>query len=224
MSIKLAAAILVLAGMPAFAHRLDEYLQGTIISIEKNRLQAQMTLTPGVAVFPFLIAYIDTDRDGVISETEQHAYAGLVLHDLSLRIDGYRLTPRLLSVRFPAMDDMKEGRGEIQLEFNATLPRGRSNRKITFENHHLIKISAYQVNCLVPHDPGIQIAAQDRNYSQSLFQLQYVQTDVRSGPVSLAWWPSPPGWLGTIALLLLTRLVFLWRQRSCPGGSGMRCN
>ncbi len=47
-----AAAILVLAGTPAFAHRLDEYLQGTIISVEKNRVDFQMTLTPGVAVFP----------------------------------------------------------------------------------------------------------------------------------------------------------------------------
>jgi hypothetical protein len=59
-------AILILAAMPAFAHRLDEYLQGTIISVEKARVQVQMTLTPGVAIFPFLIPNIDTDRNGVI--------------------------------------------------------------------------------------------------------------------------------------------------------------
>src|SRR4051812_32095539 len=98
---------------PAIAHRLDEYLQGTIISIEKTRLSAQITLTPGVVVFPFLIGDIDADGDGVISASEQRAYAGRILRDLSLRMDGERLTPRLLSAQFPAVAEMKDGRGEI---------------------------------------------------------------------------------------------------------------
>ena len=122
MKITLAAAVLLLAATPVTGHRLDEYLQGALISIEKNRLHAHMTLAPGVAVVPLLIASIDTDADGVISETEQRAYAGRVLRDLSLSVDGHRLTPQLISVRFPAMDEMKHGRGEIQLDFNASLP------------------------------------------------------------------------------------------------------
>jgi hypothetical protein len=202
--------------MPAFAHRLDEYLQGTIISVEKDRVQAQMTLTPGVAVFPFLIAVIDADRDGVISEAEQRAYARRVLGDLSLGIDGYRLTPQLLSMRFPTMAEMKEGRGEIELEFSADLPRGGRSRKLTFENHHQSGIAAYQVNCLVPHDPDIRIVAQDRNYLQSFYQLEYEQTGARSNPVSFALWSSPVGWLGVFVLLVLTRLLLHWRQRVWP--------
>jgi len=51
------AAILALAVTPASAHRLDEYLQGTIVSIEKTQVRAQMTLTPGVAVFERLNNY-----------------------------------------------------------------------------------------------------------------------------------------------------------------------
>ena len=35
---------------PAFAHRLDEYLQATTIAVEKDRLVLQLRLTPGVAV------------------------------------------------------------------------------------------------------------------------------------------------------------------------------
>ena len=80
MKAKLCAAILAVAAVtPALAHRLDEYLQGTILSIGKTQVQGQMTLTPGVAVFPFLIADIDSDGDGAISETEQRAYAERVL-------------------------------------------------------------------------------------------------------------------------------------------------
>jgi hypothetical protein len=181
--------------------------------VEKDRIQAQMTLTPGVAVFPILLADIDSDANGVISDTEQRAYAGRILRDLSLTIDGYRLTPHLLSIRFPTLDEMREGRGEIQLEFDAVLPSGGRDRIVTLENHHQSRIAAYQVNCLVPGDPDIRITAQNRNYSQSRYELEYVRTDVRAQPLLLALWSGRLGWLSPLALLLFTRLTFLWRER-----------
>jgi hypothetical protein len=55
-----AAAILLSIGTPATAHRLDEYLQATLISVEQNRVHAQIRLTPGVAVFPIVLSLIDT--------------------------------------------------------------------------------------------------------------------------------------------------------------------
>jgi len=150
-----------------------------------------MTLTPGVAVFRLLISDIDTDANGAISEAEQRAYASRVLRDLSIAIDGHPLTPRLLAMRFPTLEEMKEGRGEIQLDFGADLPRGGRHRKLTIENRHQRRIAAYQVNCLVPRDPRIRIAAQNRNFSQSLYELEYVQTGVRSDPaffrIALRW-------------------------------------
>jgi hypothetical protein len=124
-------ALLPLVATSAWGHRLDEYLQGTIISVAKSRLEAEITLTPGVAVFPVLIGDIDTNADGTISEAEQHAYAEHVLRDLSLAIDGRPLTPHLTSAEFPAIGDMREGRGEIRIDFNADLPRGGVGRKLT---------------------------------------------------------------------------------------------
>jgi len=164
MTLRLAIAILVLVGMPAFAHRLDEYLQATIISVEKDRVQAQMTLTPGVAVVPMLIPSIDTDANGVISGTEQQAYAERVLQDLSLAIDGQHLKLQLLSVQFPALQEMQEGRGQIQLEFKADLPLGGRKRRITLENRHQSGIAAYLVNVIVPRDPNIRIAGNKTIY------------------------------------------------------------
>ena len=51
-----AAAILLLPGAPVSAHRLDEYLQATLISVEKDRVQAPMRLVPGVAVSSFVLS------------------------------------------------------------------------------------------------------------------------------------------------------------------------
>ena len=210
----LAGAILLSFGTPTFAHRLDEYLQATTLSLGKDRVQAQISLTPGVDVFPIVLAQIDTDADGVISQAEQRAYAERVLRDLSLTIDGDRLRLRLVSSRFATIEEMKEGRGDIRLKFNADLPRSDSNRRLIFESHHLSPIAAYLVNCLVPRDPDIQITAQHRNYEQSLYELDYVQAGVGSSELSFVWWSRAQGWLGTAALLLFAPLALLWRRRT----------
>jgi hypothetical protein len=211
-----AAVIFLLTGTPALAHRLDEYLQGAIISVGKDRVDAQLTLIPGVAVFPVVVAEIDVDGDGIISAIEQHAYSSRILRDLSLKIDGQVLTPRLVSMRFPAIEEMKAGRGEIQIEFAADLQPGGPHRKLTFENHHQSRIAAYQVNCLVSRDPDIRILAQNRNYSQSLYELDFVQRGVQSNPLSLARLAGAQEPLGTVALLLVASLAFLWRLRARP--------
>jgi HupE / UreJ protein len=180
-------AVLVFLAYPAFAHRLDEYLQATIISVEENQVELSMRLIPGVAVSGAVLADIDSNRDGVIAEAEGRAYAERVARELSLSLDGHRLSPRLVSATFPLIDDMREGVGEIRIEFTAGLPRGGANRKLVFENHHDTAISAYLVNCLAPRDARIRVLAQNRNRNQSLYELDYVQSGAPAdGPIS-AW-------------------------------------
>lgn len=217
MRTRLAAACVVLLaiGTPVSAHRLDEYLQATTISVETDHVQAQMRLTPGVAVFPFVFAGIDINADGVLSAAEQQAYGERVLRDLSLTIDGHRLPLRLVSWKFAGTDAMKEGRGDIELGFDTDVPREGRHRRLVFENHHQRQIAVYLVNCLVPNDPDIRITAQDRNFQQSFYQLDYVQTDaVRSGLLSLGWRSSAWRWLAPSVLLLFAPLALLWWQRA----------
>jgi hypothetical protein len=191
------AAILLSLAARASAHRLDEYLQATLISVEKNHVQMFMRLIPGVAVSSTVIASIDTNADGVLSETEKRAYAERVLRDLSLTVDGNRVQPRLASVDFPGIAEMKEGLGEIQIEFTADLPGGGPNRRLVLENHHQSQIAAYLVNCLVPRDGNIRVVAQDRNEQQSFYQLDYVQAGGHSDPVYLESRSGVPRWVGT---------------------------
>ena len=207
-------AILPLIGIPVFGHRLDEYLQATTISLENDSLHAQMRLTPGVAVFPFTVASIDTNADGVISEAEQRAYAMRVLGDLSLTIDGRPLRLRLSSSRFAEPAEMKQGLGEIQLDFEADVPRsgGGSHRRLVFENHHQPRIGAYLINCLVPRDPGIRVTGQNRSADQSLYQLDYSQERVRPGPLSGGWW------LWGVVIALSARFAWLWRSSGSGDG------
>lgn len=208
-----AAVILALGATSPFAHRLDEYLQGAIVSVEKNRLETELTMTPGVAIFPELIAEIDADGDGTISAAEQRAYALRVVHDLSLALDGHPLTPRLLTFQFPSIAEMKDGLGEIRLVFEAELPAGGANRRLVIENHHLNRISVYQVNCLVSRDPDIRIVAQKRNYSQSFYELDFEQAGAHLGPLDRAWWAGTAKPLATFSLIALSWLILLGQRR-----------
>lgn len=203
--------ILLASGMPACAHRLDEYLQATTISLEKDRVQAQIRLTPGVSVSSYMIGTIDTNHDGILSRGEQQAYADQVLREVSLTLNAQRLPLQPLSVRFPKISEMKEGLGTIEISFAADAS-GSLERQLVFENHHQSPIAAYLVNCLVPQDRDIQITAQRRSYEQSVYQVSYRQGGVRPGPLSLAWWSLGRSLAGSAATLLLAGLVLWWRS------------
>jgi len=120
MTRKLTIIIAALAlAAPVFAHRLDEYLQAIIVSMAEDHIEASMRLIPGVAVSSSVITAVDVNRDGVFSEAEQQTYARQVLRDLTVRTDGQKLTPVLQAVSFPTPAEMKEGLGEIHIEFTA---------------------------------------------------------------------------------------------------------
>jgi hypothetical protein len=201
-----AAAILLSLCAAAFAHRLDEYLQATILSVEQDHVLASMRLIPGVAVSSRIIASIDTNGDGVFSEAEQQAYAQRVLRDLSITVDGRRARPTLLSESFPSLEDLRQGFGEIHIEFTVDLRRSGHERKIVLENHHQNAISAYLVNCLVPSDPHIRILAQNRNETQSFYQLDYTQLSASSNSFFSRVWSSLRSWTNSVGVASLFRL------------------
>jgi HupE / UreJ protein len=201
-----AAAILLCLGRVASAHRLDEYLQATIISLEKDHIQVSMRLIPGVAVSSSVIKSIDSNGDGVISQAEQWAYAEQVLGDLSLTVDGKSLKPKLVSEDFPQVEQMREGLGEIHIEFTADLPLGGPDRRLILENHHQNRNAAYLVNCLVPSDRDIRIVAQHRNEQQSFYQLDYVQAGGPSDPALRKWWRNVRGSMSALGFASVFRL------------------
>jgi hypothetical protein len=173
----IAAACLLLLGGVALAHRVDEYLQATIISLQANQAQASMRLIPGVLVAPSVIDAIDSNHDGVFSESEKRAYAQRVLGDLSITMDGKTISPQLLSWSFPEPAQMREGLGEIRIEYRVELPPGAQHRALTLANYHLNPTSVYLMNAVVPEDPNIRILAQKRNKVQSVYELDYQQTN-----------------------------------------------
>ena len=169
-------------GRTAWAHRIDEYLQATVLSLETNRVTASMRLIPGVLVAPSVIATIDTDHDGVFSKDETNAYAERVLQDLSIAIDGRSLKAQLDASTFPNASQLRDGVGEILIRYHVDLPASNdASRRFRLANHHLNTGSVYLVNVEVTQVPGLSIVGQKRNLQQSLYELDYLQSSPVGG-------------------------------------------
>ena len=179
---QLTVAILLFLGLAriAYAHRLDEYLQATLLTVEQDEVRASMRLIPGVSVAPSVIANIDINHDGILSEAEQQGYAQRVLNDLILTCDGQTITPKLISATFPTIDQMREGLGEIHIQFTASLPRGGLHRSFALKNHHQNLNSVYLVNATVPVDPNIHILKY--SCADALANLACIQSDCYTRP------------------------------------------
>jgi len=208
----IAAAILLSLPATTSAHRLDEYLQATLLSVDSERVEASVRLVPGVAVSSAVIANIDANGDGGFSEAEEQAYTLRVSRDLSLSVDNQPLALRLVSASFPAPSEMKQGLGEIDLELAADLPGGGANRHLHFENHFQSNSAVYLVNCLVPRDRNIRIGAQSRNQNQSSYQLDFVRANAVAKNAPMRGVSGLARWIG--AIVFLVSLVCWFLQHS----------
>jgi len=198
-------ACVLLVVQPALAHRIDEYLQATIVSLEGNRVHASMRLIPGILVSPAVIATIDTNGDGIFSEIEQRAYAQRVLAEISITIDGKSAQPKLVAWTFPRPSQMREGLGEIHIDYGIDLPNGGPERSLVVANHHLSRTSVYLMNVILPQDRDTRILAQKRNEQQSVYELDFEQGNASAGVPSTRW-NSIRVWLNGLPVLSLFNL------------------
>jgi hypothetical protein len=171
--------VLLLVGLfvlpsTSLAHRLDEYLQATLVTIEPGEVRLQINLTPGVAVAEQVLPRIDCNRDGVISTNEATAYATLFIRDLSLRLDQRKIELKLSSSNFPAPTELRTGLGIIQIELSAiigSLPAGPHT--LLLENRHLRILSVYLFNAAQPRSASVHIIRQKRNETQSTGEIEF---------------------------------------------------
>jgi hypothetical protein len=200
---------LSLAGGAA-AHRLDEYLQATLIGVARDGIEVEMQLTPGVQMLPVLMAVIDQDRDGRISPEEERAYVGRVAREVKLRVDGVPAPLSLIESRFPTVEAMREGLGTIQMK----LRTARSGHDLHFENRHLPQVSVYLVNCLAGPSDGLVVGRQTRDEAQRSIEFEYsFGAGALPGPRE-AWIALGPFWPAAIGMLLVARqAVLIYRSK-----------
>jgi hypothetical protein len=200
------AAALILGPVHLDAHRLDEYLQATRLSIAHSRVDLEIDLTPGTAIAERIARDIDLDGDGRFSPTEADAYARGVLATLTLSADSESRPMTLEGQVFPDRAAMLEGVGTIRLRAAATLPsRSAGRHTIEYSNGYQPEASVYLANTLVPDDRRITIDAQDRDPLQRRLTVTY---DVASSGTQRA---------GAIAATVTVFVIIAGRRRRAAG-------
>ena len=194
----------------AGAHRLDEYLQATLIGVTRDGIDVEIRLTPGVAMLPVWMAAIDQDRDGRISPGEERAYVGRVVREVELRVDGVAAPLRLMESNFPTVEAMREGLGTIVIK----LRTARSGHQLRFENRHLPQVSAYLVNCLAAPSDGLVVGRQERDEAQRSIEFEYSFGAGAVPGLRAVWIALGPLWPAAMGMLLVVRMaVLLYRAK-----------
>jgi hypothetical protein len=181
---RLAVLPLLLLALPsgALAHRLDEYLQATLVAIEPEGIKLMINLTPGVAVAEAVLEQIDFNRDGQVSESEAATYCELLRRDLTLRLDAEELELEAVGAVVPTPAELRTGEGILQLEFAAATSLDAGRHLLVLENRHHPAIGVYLFNAAVPKSRSIEIARQRRNDDQSVGEIRFSFAPARSSP------------------------------------------
>ncbi len=80
----------------------------------------------------------------------------------------------LTEAHFPELREMSQGTGVIRLRATGRIPAtGAGRHEISFRNNHRPEGSVYLVNALVPSNPRIQIADQQRDHAQHELLMTY---------------------------------------------------
>ena len=181
------------------AHRVDEYLQATRLSIDRAQVGIEISLTPGVDVAPTIFRSIDADGNGRISQAEGAAYARQVLSSVALAVDAHPVPVAFVEEHFPEYRDMQLGMGTIRLRGLATISTSAAgHHQLEYRNAHRPDASVYLVNVLVPSDRRIQIGPQRRDAAQHWLRVEYDVGSERS-PASAAWLLAGGALLGGLA-------------------------
>ena len=166
--------IIVIGATDLSAHRRDELLQAARIGVAADRIELELSLTPGIAVADDVIGTIDRDRNGVLSPEEQRRYTEQVMAATELRIDGRIVKMDMGTSVYPLPGELRDGDRSIELRSTATLPELSSGRhEIAFTNSYRSDISVYLANALKPDSEQIVIASQHRDPEQRTLAIAF---------------------------------------------------
>jgi hypothetical protein len=192
------------------AHRLDEYLQAAQISIDPERVVVDLYLTPGIEIFPRVMAAIDRDGDGAASSEEQAQYVRDILPALTLSVDGTTYPLTLVFHQYADERLLREGLGAIHLEAVATPPRVTAgSHTVVFENRFAPDIGVYVANAMLPREPGISIRSQTRDALQQRIEIAYDFEPPTGGGSGIVMWL-----VVGVAVVLALRWYPRWAART----------
>ena len=174
------------AGVPASAHRLDEYLQALRVDVRADGVVIELDLTPGANLAGDVVAALDTNADAAIDPSEADAYVSSVMANLEVSVDDRPVALDLVSRAVPSLEEVRGGTGVISLVARADVDQTRGRHRLRMRNGYRSDVSVYLANALRPNARAILIASQARDPRQQTLTIDY-SVNAPLGAAAGAW-------------------------------------
>ena len=209
-ALRISSRLMLLLTLPfgAAAHRLDECLQATRVSMFSDHLAVQTFVTPGTLLAARLFARIDADRDGNLSQSEGRRFADQFVQEITLTVDGNRVPLTLTGSQYPTLAELSGGEAMILFEMSAATRQAPGRHRATLRNDNDPAVSIYLANAMLPKDPSVPVVRQERDPTQRTLTVEYDVAATLNSPASVS-----AGWLSRLTGIVLgLTLVLAARQ------------
>ena len=170
----IALAALLASPTDAIAHRLDEYLQASRVTLDRDRISLEIDLTPGASMATAAVGLLDRDGDGAISPAEAGAYGRRVVADLIVVLDDRPVAMSLTRTEVPTIAEMRDGLGTIRLSAVGRVPSVTAGRRrLLLRNTHEPLTSVYLANAMISNDERVAVVKQSRDPRQQELRVDY---------------------------------------------------
>jgi hypothetical protein len=157
--------VLALLSGGAGAHPLDEMVQGAYLTLMPGAVQLELDLTPGPLVAAPLIKALDPNADGKVSAAEARVFAGQVLTQSSLTLNGAALRWTLDEVTVPPLQNLKVGSDTIKIYAVAQRSDRAGAAILTYQNRYQPVKSQWMANIFLQPGAGWQYAVTGQQHS-----------------------------------------------------------
>jgi hypothetical protein len=176
---KLAWTLLALLCI-AEAHPVDEVVQGAYLTLAPGEVRLELDLTPGSKVAGTVLESLDTNTDQRITDVEARAYAGRVLAQSTLTLDGAAAPWTLDKVSVPPYQNLQTGNDILKIYAVAKRPDRTGPQTLSYQNRYQPAKSQCIANVFLQPAAGWQYQVTGQQRSDDGRQLTVKYTAGRS--------------------------------------------
>jgi hypothetical protein len=167
---RIMALLMMLMGV-AYAHPVDEIVQGAYVTLMPGKVLLELDITPGSAVSGAVLNVLDADGDKNISTAETEVYAGLIIKQLSLFIDNVDTAWSLESVSVPPYTSLQSATDTLKILAFAARDDATGPHTFRFTNNYQPAQSSYGANVFLRPCDGWIFQIMEQKHSDDGRQL-----------------------------------------------------
>ncbi len=176
----LLAVLFALSSSPAFAHPVDEVVQGAYLTLAPGGVSLELDVTPGEKVAGAVLGALDPNGDGKVTDTEAKGYARKVLAQSTLTLDGKATSWTLDRVEVPDVALLRVGGGILKIYATAKRMDKVGTRTLSYVNRYAPAKSQPTANVFLQPKGGWTFAVTKQTRSNDGRSLGVTYTQGRS--------------------------------------------